>query len=159
MNDLVIQSARLEHLERVSELLAQVRRRHYRQHPGRFRNPDGVDLKALVRQYLEDKKRRVVVACRDGMVVGYLVLELEEPKSQSLNEVPATLSVEQIAVDEALHGQGIGSALLAAAEAQARAAGIAVLELDVWSFNQKAERSFSNFGFSCYNKRMWKILE
>jgi ribosomal protein S18 acetylase RimI-like enzyme len=159
MNDLVIQSARLEDVARVSELLSQVQRRHYMQYPNRFRNPDDVDLRALVRQYLEDEKRRVLVACRSGVVVGYLLLELEEAKSQSLNQVPAALSVEQIAVDEAFHGQGIGTALLAAAEAHARRVGIRVLELDVWSFNEKAERSFSKSGFFCYNKRMWKVLD
>lgn len=123
MNDLRVESATPHHVARIADLLSQVQRSHYQHYPSIFRNPDDVDLKALVCGYLEDEKRHVLVAIKEEAVVGYVVLELEEAKSQSLNDLPRTLSLEQIVVDQAFRRQGIATALLAAAEAKARELG------------------------------------
>jgi ribosomal protein S18 acetylase RimI-like enzyme len=158
MVDIEIATADRSHVDGISALLSQVQRKHFLQYPGRFRNPNDVDLMSTVQTYLEDPKRRVLVASAGNHVVGYLVLAFDDAMSQNLNELPPTTTVEQIAVDEAHQGRKIGSALLAAAEDATKAAGIAHLELDVWSFNEQAENAFVKFGFTCYNKRMWKNL-
>lgn len=60
------------------------------------------------------------------------------------------LNVHDIAVALAFRGQGIGQALLAAAEQHARLIGCCKLTLEVLSGNAVAQRSYARFGFAPY---------
>lgn len=60
------------------------------------------------------------------------------------------LNVHDIAVLPAWRGQGIGQALLAAAETHARQRGCCKLTLEVLSGNTRALRSYTRFGFAPY---------
>ena len=64
----------------------------------------------------------------------------EFPKSQQL-------MIDTLAVDRAYRGQGIGTLLLARAEAKARTTGKRVLTLDVISDNEGAIRLYERAGF------------
>lgn len=60
------------------------------------------------------------------------------------------LNVHDIAVDPEHRARGVGQALLAAAEAEARARGCCKLTLEVLSGNGRATRSYLRFGFENY---------
>ncbi|MFI6149629.1 N-acetyltransferase [Streptomyces sp. NPDC051109] len=60
--------------------------------------------------------------------------------------------LEKLAVDAAAHGRGIGRALTAALVADARAAGIEVLTLDVRGDNTHALRLYRSLGFTEYGR-------
>ncbi len=64
----------------------------------------------------------------------------EIPKSQQL-------IIDTLAVDDAFRGQGIGTLLLARAEAKARSTGKRFLTLDVISENEGAIRLYERVGF------------
>jgi ribosomal-protein-alanine N-acetyltransferase len=87
----------------------------------------------LVRDYL----RRPLVAEADGRVVGYLM-------AWSVVEI---LHVLNIASDPALRRRGIGRALLLAAAAEAREAGLVRVTLEVRRSNAAARAFYARFGF------------
>lgn len=60
------------------------------------------------------------------------------------------LNVHDLAVEPDCRGQGIGQALLAAAEQHARLSGCCKLTLEVLSGNAVAQRSYARFGFAPY---------
>jgi GNAT superfamily N-acetyltransferase len=60
------------------------------------------------------------------------------------------LNVHDLAVVPSRRGDGIGSALLAAAEARARAAGCCKLTLEVQDDNHRARAVYARFGFTDY---------
>ena len=60
------------------------------------------------------------------------------------------MNIHDIAVLPAHRGQGVGQALLAAAEAHARARGCCKLTLEVLTGNAPALRSYERFGFAPY---------
>lgn len=60
------------------------------------------------------------------------------------------LNVHDLAVLPGQRGRGIGQALLAACEAYARERGCCKLTLEVLSGNQRALRSYEQFGFAPY---------
>ncbi len=60
------------------------------------------------------------------------------------------VNVHDIAVAPGHRGRGIGQALLAAAEAHARERGACKLTLEVLTGNQRALRSYEQFGFAPY---------
>ncbi len=67
-----------------------------------------------------------------------------------------TWSISIISAVRPAHGRlGVGSALIGAVRAAASNAGIALVALDVWTFNGKARAFFRRHGFEPYNERMW----
>jgi GNAT superfamily N-acetyltransferase len=60
------------------------------------------------------------------------------------------VNVHDVVVHESARGQGVGQALLAAAETEARARGACKLTLEVLSGNNTAVNSYLRFGFANY---------
>ncbi|KAI3328572.1 acyl-CoA N-acyltransferase [Ustulina deusta] len=91
-------------------------------------------------------------AARDpaGKVLGLvqLVRGLSEP---CVPGDPAThAELRRLYVDTTAHGRGIGSKLIAAVEAQARADGFGQLWLTVWEDNPDAQRLYQRLGYRKY---------
>jgi ribosomal protein S18 acetylase RimI-like enzyme len=60
------------------------------------------------------------------------------------------VNVHDVVVHETARGQGVGQALLDAAEGEARARGACKLTLEVLSTNTRALKSYEHFGFAHY---------
>ncbi len=71
-------------------------------------------------------------------------------KAYSTFKAQPLLNVHDLAVHPAQRGQGIGQALLAAAEQHAREHGCCKLTLEVLSGNAVAMHSYARFGFAPY---------
>jgi ribosomal protein S18 acetylase RimI-like enzyme len=62
-----------------------------------------------------------------------------------------------ISVRPAHRRRGVGSALVGEVRAAATDAGIALVALDVWTFNAEAGAFFRRHGFAAYNERLWNL--
>jgi ribosomal protein S18 acetylase RimI-like enzyme len=67
--------------------------------------------------------------------------------------------VNSICVRESARGRGVGRALMARAEAWARAEGAEELRLVVWAFNERAVRLYEELGYAIRAHAMGKPLE
>lgn len=100
-----------------------------------------------------------LVAESGGHVVGFLSFAVEEdPGTFVRPEHRRHAMIWDISVDEAARGQGIGRALLDAAEAQAKAAGIGEIRLYVLAGNARARRIYAEAGYRDYERLMAKRL-
>ncbi|MDP2125628.1 MAG: GNAT family N-acetyltransferase [Parvibaculum sp.] len=100
-----------------------------------------------------------LVAESGGDVVGFLSFAVEEdPGTFVRPEHRRHAMIWDISVDEAARGQGIGRALLDAAEAQAKAAGIGEIRLYVLEGNARARRIYAEAGYRDYERLMAKRL-
>ena len=98
---------------------------------------------------------RVVVAELDGNVVGLAQLHVSPTIAL---ERPAA-KIDGIVVDESHRGRGIGRALLAEMESEARARGCPLLYLTTATRRQDAHEFYRRFGFEETGKRFGKSLE
>ncbi len=80
---------------------------------------------------------------RDGAVAALVILE----------DAPDHLWIESLAVDPALHGQGLGRALLAFAEAEARRRGFAELRLLTNEAMTRNLALYARAGFAEFDRR------
>jgi len=64
------------------------------------------------------------------------------------------LHIQHLVVDTDFRSQGVGQALLARAEQEAKRRECDVLQLACWSFNQAAQAFFTANGFEPYQVRM-----
>jgi len=85
----------------------------------------------------------VLVACLDGRVVGYLMLQ----QALGLPSHRHVLQVNGLAVDPAAQGRGVGRRLVESAQQEARRRGARKLTLRVLGSNPSARRLYQACGF------------
>ena len=120
-----IRGAQIEHIPAVASLEAAI-----------FSDPWPEDMLARMRSH-------ITVAEEDGQVLGYMVF------SSVLDEG----SVDNIAVAPAARRRGIGARLLTDALEKARAAGLAVINLEVRASNAPAIALYEKNGFQAVGRR------
>jgi ribosomal protein S18 acetylase RimI-like enzyme len=103
------------------------------------------DEAAIVAQYFDDsfEPETVIGADVDGELVGKIELYLGWKSAGGRFGV-----IRRFVIHPAWRGRGIGHRLLAAAEAEARNAGCAFLELSVDEENDGARRLYGSIGFA-----------
>lgn len=85
----------------------------------------------------------VLVAELDGGVVGYAKIRPPTPLESNAH----VLQIQGLAVDPAVHGRGVGRALVEGTLAEARRRGARKLSLRVLASNRNAERLYAACGF------------
>ena len=96
----------------------------------------------------------VLVAEIDAAPVGYVYAGVTRHAETPWRWAYDMVYVHQIGVRAAHRRRGVGAALIAAVRAEAASRNVALLALDVWSFNADARAFFQRQGFAPYNERM-----
>jgi ribosomal protein S18 acetylase RimI-like enzyme len=140
----------------VSALNADVQAIHAAALPWRFKppKPDTFPAKEVV-ALLEKPESLVFLAHADGKPAGYAYAEVIRRPETSLTFAYETVHIHHVSVGAEYRRRGVGSALIGAVRASGLELGIALLTLDVWSFNEDARAFFQRNGFSRYIERLW----
>lgn len=146
--DVTIRLATAADLPAIGRLGALLVRTHHDFDPARFigTTPQTEQLYAsFVGGQLEDRSRVVLVAEREGEVIGYTYAGVEGPDYMVLRGPAGALY--DIAVDPARRGQGVGRQLLDATLAELTARGVPRVVLSTAARNETAQRLFARAGF------------
>ena len=108
--------------------------------------PGREELSAIV----DDPFSVLYLARVDGRIVGSLTL--------ALYQIPTGLKawIEDVVVDDAARGQGVGEALSAAAVEEARRRGAKDLSLTSRPFREAANRLYQRLGFQPYETNVYR---
>jgi ribosomal protein S18 acetylase RimI-like enzyme len=136
VEELALRSATIADAERLGEV-TRAAYGHYVERLGRPPRPMTDDFAAVVRDHA------VTVAERGGEIVGLIVL----------GEDDEGFVVDNVAVDPALHGTGIGRALLERAEAEARRAGFDSVALYTHERMSENLALYTRIGYVEYDRR------
>jgi GNAT superfamily N-acetyltransferase len=109
------------------------------------------------RESIAGSGRAAFLAHVDGQPVGFVTVASGN-ESHSLLQQMRWARVNSICVLERVRGQGVGRALMARAEAWARAEGAEELRLVVWAFNERAVRLYEELGYAVRAHAMGKTL-
>jgi ribosomal protein S18 acetylase RimI-like enzyme len=143
-----IRRATAEDIEPIARFGAMLLRVHYDFDPARFMEP-GADAEAGYAWFLSTQLKRkdslVLVAERDGRVVGYLYAGIEPRNWKELRERAGF--VHDVLVDPAARGQGIAEALMTAAFDWMRERQAPRAVLWTAAANHGAHRLFDRLGF------------
>lgn len=154
-----LRPAERDDLEAAFALYVQVQEVHAAAEPAIFRPPQNDELFARTfNGWLDDPGQHMVFACRDGRPVGFVEYFLGlRPETAFVRESPIAV-INALVVDERHRGQGCGTRLIEHVKEAARAADIALLGIDVWSFNGPARACFAKAGFRAGREFLWQNL-
>ena len=117
---------------------------------------------AVARRYGHAQSQRsegLVAVTPDGTIVGMVELWLKRPRGPAGARIPRVKADLGLAVAPEWRGRGVGTALLAAAEAWARAQGAERMVLDLDVHNEGALRLYQRVGYEVEALSMDKPIE
>ena len=142
----------------ILDLLVQVDMVHHNGRPDLFKGPATKYSAEELEAILADGETPVFV-CTDGQdrVLGHGFCVMQHTGGQLLEE-HTTLYIDDICVDEAARGQGVGRALYEHILSFARERGAYNVTLNVWTCNPGAMAFYEKLGLAPYKVGMEKIL-
>jgi GNAT superfamily N-acetyltransferase len=109
-------------------------------------------------QRLAKRDGRVILAEEDGEVLAAMGYVVQTDAAYVVDSVREYAVVTDLVVDARFRGRGIGQMLLVEAERLAREAGLKRLTIAALVANERAERTYREFGFEPYVTIMTKAL-
>ena len=153
----MIERAKAADIPRILELLIQVNMVHHNGRPDLFKGPTTkYDEKELAELLLDEE--RPVFVCRDdaGLILGYAFCVLRETRGDRLMQDIRTLYIDDLCVDEASRGQGVGRRLYRHVLDYARQQGCYNVTLNVWACNPGARAFYERLGMTEQNLAVFR---
>ena len=154
-----IRKAEEKDLASALRLLAQVDMVHHNGRPDLFKGPATKYTETELRAIFQDPKTPVFVCADDAdNVRGYIFCVMKQFVNDNILTDIKTLYIDDLCVDEAARGQGVGKALYEYAVAFAKESGCYNVTLNVWALNPSALRFYENRGMTPQKIGMEYIL-
>lgn len=154
----MVRFAEEKDLPRVNELRRQVSELHASGRPDIFKPGFCQELQDRVYTLLRDENSDVIVAEREGVIAGMACVEYLKKQESPYNMERNIYYITEFCVDEAFQRSGVGSELMKFMRTDAVAKGFNRIELDMWTFNEKAARFYEKIGFQTFRKFMeWNL--
>lgn len=156
----MIRKAEPQDAPRVLALLREIVQLHHAGRPDIFSGEaPKYDAAALCEKFQNPQESIFVSVDEAGCVNGYVMCLLEEKDDAFYTQRPyRTLYVDDLCVDKAARGSGVGRALMQKAVEEARARGCYNLDLNVWACNEDAIRFYEKIGMQKQRQYMEIIL-
>lgn len=154
-----VRRAEAKDIERVLELLVQVDMVHHEGRPDLFKGPATKYNAKELAVIFENEKTPVFVCVNDrGEIMGHAFCMHKQVVGDSVLTDVKTLYIDDICVDEAYRGEGVGKALYEYVLAYARQHGFYNVTLNVWSCNPGAMKFYERMGLKPQKIGMEYIL-
>jgi diamine N-acetyltransferase len=153
---ILIRNATERDADTLASLNADVQAIHAAAMPWYFK-PPGPDTfpPAAVADVLAHPDNLVLIAEIDGDAAGYAYVQFVRRSETSFHYAHDMVYLHHISVRPAHRRRGVGAALIGAVRAAATDAAIALVALDVWTFNEDARAFFRRHGFAPKSERLW----
>ena len=141
----------------IAELNAVVQQMHHEVAPEWFKPPEMAAIVDYFGEALRTDALRTFVVEADSAVRGYALARLQQQPETALTYGGLVVELDQISVDPAYRGRGLGRQLIDRVRSLASDVGAARLQLTVWEFNRPAREVFERAGFTATMTRMVAI--
>ncbi|MDD5863882.1 MAG: GNAT family N-acetyltransferase [Firmicutes bacterium] len=139
--------------EEVNNLARQVHAMHVAWRPDIYEMPEALYPEERFREAV--RERSLYVARLGGVIVGYVSVKLRSYDWPGMVK-RKVMCIDEIAVEESLRNQGIGTEMMGDIHALARAFGCTDLQLEVYPQNDAAVAFYEKCGFTIRSIEMQK---
>ncbi len=155
----MVRRAKIEDIPRILELLVQVDMVHHNGRPDIFKGPATKYSEEELLEIINDGKSPVFVCLdEDGVVLGHAFCQHKQVLGDRVLTDIRTLYIDDICVDEASRGKGVGKKLYEHVMDYARDNGFYNVTLNVWDCNPDAYRFYEKMGFKVQKTGMEIVL-
>lgn len=153
-----IRRANKDDIKRINELLRQVLDVHQEIRPDIFKANAKKYSDSEILEILNDESRPVFVLDTENFkVAAYAFCVVSEHENNVLKKIK-TLYIDDLCVDKAIRGEGLGKIMLSFVKDYAREIGCYNVTLNVWHGNSNAEHFYAKSGFTVQKTYLEEIL-
>ena len=142
----------------LSSLNAEVQAIHAAALPAWFKPVGAQGFPAAAAGLVDNPGNLVFVAAVGAEPAGYVYASVSRHAETPWRHAYEMIYLHQIGVRAVHRRRGVGAALIGAVRTEAASRNVALLGLDVWSFNAGAKAFFQRQGFAPYNERLWSSV-
>ncbi len=152
------EQATLDDFPALTMLETEIQAQHVEGEPGLFL-PDGLFSRETYAAYFADPNQGVLLGVEDGEAVGYLHYEIvDKPQSEYLL-AQHYVHVHALSIKAEHRRKGYGDQLMEYVVQLAKDQGISDVRLEVWAFNEGAQKFYRRLGFRTLLLKMMLDLE
>ena len=140
---MIIREMKKEDYFEVDRLMAQVHKLHVNGRPDLYMDIDHIYSEEQYHEMVENDDMITVLAEDDGRTVGICMVSM---RARTCMIKRRTAYMEDLCIDEAHRGKGIGEELFQFAKKKAKERGAERLDLMVWDFNESAKQFYDKMG-------------
>ena len=154
-----IRRAKESDMETIHRLLLQVAMVHHRGRPDLFHAGTRKYTDEELREIIHDDSRPIFVAEEpEGTVLGYAFCIFQQQLASHILTDIKTLYIDDLCVDEACRGKGVGRSLYKAVLDFAKKEGCYIVTLNVWSCDTAAMKFYESCGLKPQQVGMASML-
>ena len=146
MAKITVSIAKLKDSETIGKIAFQTALLHYQSVKNEFKKPTLRAQVKYIQKSISDPDILVLAAETEKKIIGYVVVYFNTYPERYF-KFSKRAFIGSIGVDENARGQGVGKALLKGVEAELKKRGIPLVEIDVYTFNQSAEKLYDSLGY------------
>ena len=155
---MIIRDAQNKDIPQLLELLSEVLEIHAKIKPDYFVSGYTKYSEAELEAILKAEDVKVYVADEDGRVLGYAFCMLQETLHKPFVVSFKYMYIDDLCVDSACRGKGIGKKLFAHVCEEAKALGCRDITLNVWEGNDSARAFYDHMGMKPKETQLELIL-
>lgn len=151
---MIIEAAKKEQAKEIVKLLKYICEIHRKGRPDIFVSDQSKYDEDDVKRLIDDEDTFIVAASEDSAVIGYMIAEIDDGKSNPHMRPVKTLYIDDICVAENFAHKGVGTALFEEAKRIGRSQGCERIDLNVWAFNTAAIDFYKKMGLTVSRMHM-----
>ncbi len=141
-------------ISRVNELRKQVNDMHVQGEPNIFKPGFCQEMQDYLKQFVNSDDKCFIVYEQDSYIVGYAMLEFITKPENAYRYQLQFVEVSELGVDDACRSSGIGKQLFDYIIDIAKNRGYENIELNMWTFNERALKFYEKQGLKTYRRHM-----
>lgn len=154
-----IEAATVADADVLADLNRHVQGLHVDGAPHLFKRPVHDEVVAQFKAWLGEENASAFIAYQGKRPVGYVLAFVRERPDNPITRAWRALVIDQISVEPAWKGKGVGRALVEAALEVAREAAVDEVQATTWAFNDQAQAFFRALGFDVHVLRFAQPLD
>ena len=144
--------------ESINKIRKQVNELHTNGRPDIFKKGFDDNIKNEINRFFDDENSDVIVATIDNVVCGFALVEYIMKGETTYNNSRKFYHIMEFGVDKHYRRIGVATNIMNFCKKESKKKGFTKLELNMWTFNESAEKFYESVGFKTYRKDMELFL-
>ena len=158
MSEIIVSVAKKEDAEALGKINMQTSKLHFDNTKNEFKESTLEGLISYVEDCIEDENVVILKATFDGEIAGYAIVYFNTYPEDHF-QFHKRGYIGGVGVDEKYRRKGVGTALMKGIEEELKKRNVSALELDVYTFNEGAEKFYESAGYEMTKLHYFKVLK